>query len=161
MNEEHKVFVFFFSYFFKDGRVWKGGAKERDIITCCHWHLNKKESDFQRSLCQRKQSRCTVSEAQYLVENIVGARVDHLDHHVGMEKVRGNHIWYEGSVFFLEHNGHYVVPYVPLSLQLQHRNRQGDWWSNSCQCILKYYWVETGGIDNRKGEHILGKREHS
>lgn len=60
-----------------------------------------------------------MNEAQYLVENIVRARVDHLHHHVGMEKVRGDHIWYEGSVFFLEHNGHYVVAYVPLSLQLQ------------------------------------------
>lgn len=69
------------------------------------------------------QSRHRVNEAQYLVENIVRARVEDLHHHVGMEKVRGNHVWYEGSVFFLEHNGHYVVAYVPLSLQLQHSNR--------------------------------------
>lgn len=46
-----------------------------------------------------------------------------MHHHVGMEEVRGNHIGYEGSVFFLEHNGHYVVAYVPLSLQLQHSDR--------------------------------------
>lgn len=52
----------------------------------------------------------------HLVENTVRARVDYLDHNVGVEEIRGDHVWYKGSVFLLEHNGHDVVPYVPLSL---------------------------------------------
>lgn len=41
-----------FSYFFKDSRVWKGGAKERDIITCRHWHLIKKRKErFLKEAC--------------------------------------------------------------------------------------------------------------
>lgn len=68
----------------------------------------------------RKQSQFIVKEIGYPVENIVRAGVDHLDHNVGVEEVGGDHVRYEGSVFFLEYDGHNVVPYVPLSLQLQH-----------------------------------------
>lgn len=42
-----------------------------------------------------------------------------MDHNVGVEKVGGDHVGDEGSVFLLEYNAHDVVPYVPLSLQLQ------------------------------------------
>ena len=52
----------------------------------------------------------------HLVENIVRTRVDHLDHDVAMEEVGGDHVRYERSVLLLEHDGHDVVPYVPLSL---------------------------------------------
>lgn len=58
----------------------------------------------------------------YPVENIVRAGVDYLDHNVGVEEVGGDHVRYKGSVFLLEDDGHNVVPYVPLSLQLQHTN---------------------------------------
>lgn len=61
----------------------------------------------------------TVRGAAYPVENIVRAGVDHLDHDVGVEEVGGDHVRHERSVLILENNGHDVVPYVPLSLQLQ------------------------------------------
>lgn len=67
-----------------------------------------------------KQSQPIKREILYPVENIVRAGVHHLDHDVGMKKVGSDHVRYEGSVFLLEHDGHNVVPYVPLSLQLQH-----------------------------------------
>lgn len=58
----------------------------------------------------------------YLVENIVGAGVDHLDYNVSVEKVGGDHVWYKGSIFFLENDGNNVISYVPFSLQLQHKS---------------------------------------
>lgn len=59
-------------------------------------------------------------EVGYLVENIVRAGVDHLDDDVSVEEVGGDHVWYKGSIFFLENDGHDVISYVPFSLQLQH-----------------------------------------
>jgi len=38
----------------------------------------------------------------YLIEDVVGAGVDHLDHDVCVEKVGGDHVWYKGSVLLLE-----------------------------------------------------------
>lgn len=69
--------------------------------------------------CESQEAKSGHSEGNtvsYPVENIVRAGVDHLDHNVGVEKVGGDHVRYEGSVFFLEHDGNDVIPYVPLSL---------------------------------------------
>lgn len=60
----------------------------------------------------------------HLIENVIRAGVDHLDHNVGVEKVGGDHVRYKGSIFFLEYDGHNIVPYVPLSLQLQHKSHR-------------------------------------
>lgn len=69
---------------------------------------------------QAKQSK----ESAHPVEDVGGARVDHLDHDVGVEKIGGNHVWHKGRVFFLEHDGHDVISYVPLPLQLRHTQQR-------------------------------------
>lgn len=78
------------------------------------WSLNNRVSQ------QAKSAHREGNTASYPVENIVRAGADHLDHNVGVEKVGGDHVRYEGSVFLLEYDGNDVIPYVPLSLQLQH-----------------------------------------
>lgn len=54
-----------------------------------------------------------------LVGDIVCARILHLHHHIRMQEVGLDHVWYKGRVLLLEHDGHYVVAYVPLPLQLE------------------------------------------
>lgn len=73
----------------------------------------------------RRQRQAAARRVRHLVEDVVGARVDHLDHDVGVEEVGGDHVGYERSVFLLEHDGDDVVPYVSLPLQLQH-NGEND-----------------------------------
>lgn len=67
-----------------------------------------------------------LKESIYPVENITRARVDNLDHDVGVEKIGGNHVWHKGRVFFLEHDGHNVISYVSLPLQLKHAQQRGN-----------------------------------
>lgn len=107
------------SYFFKDSRVWEGGAKERYVIPRCHWHLTKRKTKFYQAFIAGNKVSQQRGKWVYPVEDIVRAGVDHLDHNVGVEKVGGDHVGDEGSVFLLEYDAHDVVPYVPLSLQLQ------------------------------------------
>lgn len=54
-----------------------------------------------------------------LVENVVRARILHLHHHVCMQEVGLDHVWYKGGVFLLKHDGHNIVAYVPFPLQLK------------------------------------------
>lgn len=67
-----------------------------------------------------------LTKSIYPVENIIRARVDSLDHDVSVEKIGGDHVWHKGRAFFLEHNGHNVISYVPLSLQLKHIQQRGN-----------------------------------
>lgn len=51
-----------------------------------------------------------------LVCYVVCACILHLHHHIRMQKVGLDHVGYKGCVFFLEHDGHDVIAYVPLPL---------------------------------------------
>lgn len=53
-----------------------------------------------------------------LVGNVVCACILHLHHHISMQEVGLDHVWYKGCVLLLEHDGYNVVAYVPLPLQL-------------------------------------------
>ena len=57
-----------------------------------------------------------------LVGDTVCACIFHLHHHICMQEVGLDHIWYKGCVFLLEHDGYNVVAFVPLPLQLGGNN---------------------------------------
>lgn len=59
-----------------------------------------------------------------LVSDIVRTCILHLHHHIRMQEVGLDHVWYKGSVLLLEHDGNNVVPYVPLPLQLDGTDKQ-------------------------------------
>lgn len=59
-----------------------------------------------------------------LVGDIVCTCIFHLHHHICMQEVGLDHVWYKGRVFLLEHDGHNVVAYVSLSLQLEGTDKQ-------------------------------------
>lgn len=59
-----------------------------------------------------------------LVGDIVCTRVLHLNHHICVQEVGLDHVWYKGRVLLLEHDGYNVVAYVPLPLQLDDTDRQ-------------------------------------
>lgn len=61
-----------------------------------------------------------------LVDDVVRARVLHLHHHVRVQEVGLDHVWHKGRVLLLEHDGHNVVAYVPLPLQLEVTDKQSE-----------------------------------
>jgi len=63
-----------------------------------------------------------ISSRAHLIGDIWGACVLHLDHHVGVQEVGGDHVRNEGRVLLLEHHRHDVISYVPLPLQLERKN---------------------------------------
>lgn len=104
-----------------------------------------------------------------LVGDVVSAGVLHLHHHIRMQEVGLDHVWYEGCVLLLEHDGDDVVAYVPLPLQLD-----VDRWTNlktlqtsqitsqrfkdrdchrmkSRACTEKMYSRKRGGLDFHTG----------
>lgn len=70
----------------------------------------------------------------YLVQDIVRTRILHLYHNVGVKEVWCNHVWHKWSVLFLEHNGHNVISYMSLSLQLKHRE-------GGTEIIMKTHYI--------------------
>lgn len=59
-----------------------------------------------------------------LVGDVVRACILHLHHHIRMQEVGLDHVWYKGRVLLLEHDGYNVVAYVPLPLQLDITDKQ-------------------------------------
>lgn len=59
-----------------------------------------------------------------LVGDIVRTCVLHLHHHIRVQEVGLDHIWYERRILLLENDGHDVVAYVPLPLQLESEDKQ-------------------------------------
>lgn len=59
-----------------------------------------------------------------LVGDIVRTCIFHLHHHIRMQEVGLDHVWYKGRVLLLKHDGYNVVAYVPLPLQLDGTDKQ-------------------------------------
>lgn len=79
----------------------------------------------------------------YLVQDVVRTRILHLYHNVGMQEVWCDHVWHKRSVLVLEHNGHNVIPYMSLSLQLKHKEG-GTEIIMKAHCLLLYntlHWL--------------------
>lgn len=55
----------------------------------------------------------------YLIEDVISAGVLHLNHYISVKEIRCNHIGYKWCIFFLEHNSHDVISYMPLPLELK------------------------------------------
>ena len=76
------------------------------------------------SECKKRVLQVTRVLETNLVGDIVCTSVLHLHHHICMQEVGLDHVWYKGCVLLLEHDGYDVVAYVSLPLQLDDTDKQ-------------------------------------
>lgn len=74
----------------------------------------------------------TGRQIRHLVKDVVRARIHHLHHHISVQEIGCNHIWYKRCVFLLKDNSHNVISYMSFPLQLEAKHISSSNFPLSC-----------------------------